>query len=93
MATTFLYRCPNTRQTVQGWSAEDVSDDDEYESIACLACAQLHLINLKTGKVLGGRKRIERPGCDWLASRCPTVRSRNLFQCTAEDRATAEIPR
>ena len=53
MATTFLYRCPNTRQTVQGWSAEDPTDDDnEYQSIACLACAQLHFVDLKTGKVL-----------------------------------------
>jgi len=56
MATTFLYRCPNTRQTVQGWSAEDVSDDDEYQSIACLACAQAHLVNPKTGKVLGAEE-------------------------------------
>ena len=53
MATTFLYRCPNTAQTVQGWSADEVTDDDDYQSIACLACAQAHLINLKTGKVLG----------------------------------------
>jgi len=57
MATTFLYRCPNTRQTVQGWSAEDVSDDDtSYQSVACPACAQTHLINLKTGKVLGTKE-------------------------------------
>jgi len=56
MATTFLYRCPNTRQTVQGWSADEVTDDDEYQSIACLACAQLHLVNPKTGKVLGGER-------------------------------------
>ena len=27
MATTFLYRCPNTAQTVQGWPADDVTDD------------------------------------------------------------------
>ncbi len=57
MATTFLYRCPNTGQTVQGWSGDDVIDDDaSYQSIACLACAQLHLINLKTGKVLGAKE-------------------------------------
>jgi hypothetical protein len=54
MATTFLYRCPTTGQTVQGWSAEEVTDDDTaYESVACLACTQVHLINPKTGKVLG----------------------------------------
>ena len=56
MATTFLYRRPNTCQTVQGWSADEVTDDDEYQSIACLACSQLHLINLKTRKVLGAKK-------------------------------------
>ena len=56
MATTYLYRCRNTGQTVQGWSADDVSDDDEYQSIACLACALAHLINLKTGKVLGAKE-------------------------------------
>ena len=54
MATTFLYCCPATGQTVQGGSAEEVTDDDTaYESVECLACAQVHLINPKTGKVLG----------------------------------------
>ncbi len=50
---SFLYRCPNTGQTVQGWSAEEVTDDDAYESVTCLACTRVHLINPKTGKVLG----------------------------------------
>ena len=54
MATTFLYRCPSTGRTVQGWSAEEINDDENaYESVACLACTQMHLVNLKTGKVLG----------------------------------------
>jgi hypothetical protein len=57
MATTFLYGCPKTGHTVQGWSAEDVSDDNtSYQSVACLACAQTHLIDLKTGKVLGAKE-------------------------------------
>ena len=57
MAPTFLYCCPNTAQTVQGWSADEVTDDDtSYQSIACLACAQLHLVNPKTGKVLGAKE-------------------------------------
>ena len=50
---SFLYRCPNTGQTVQGWSAEEVTDDDAYESVTCLACTRVHLINPKTGKILG----------------------------------------
>jgi hypothetical protein len=41
MATTFLYRCPITDQTVQGWSADEVTDDETaYESVGCLACRQ-----------------------------------------------------
>ena len=58
MATTFLYRCPNTGQTVQGWSADEITadDDDVYQSVECLACTRLHLINLKTGKVLGAEE-------------------------------------
>ena len=57
MATTFLYRYPTTAQTVRGWSADGVTDDDtSYQSVTCLACAQLHLINPKTGKVLGAKE-------------------------------------
>jgi hypothetical protein len=50
----FLYRCPNTGFRVQGWSPDDDSkEDDVYESVSCLACGQLHLVNLRTGKTLG----------------------------------------
>jgi DNA-directed RNA polymerase subunit RPC12/RpoP len=57
----FLYRCPNTGQKMQGWVADDRSDgedDTHYEEIACIACGLLHLVNPKTGKVLG-------PEDDW----------------------------
>jgi hypothetical protein len=56
---TFLYRCPNTGRQVQGWLADDLSDysDDDnadtYQSLPCLACTSVHLVNPKTGKVLG----------------------------------------
>jgi hypothetical protein len=51
----FLYRCPNTGRRVQGFIADDPeADRDEYQSVTCLACAQLHLVNPNTGKVLGG---------------------------------------
>jgi hypothetical protein len=50
--TPFLYRCPNTGQTVQGFSAEELPEDT-YESIPCLACRLLHFVNTTTGKVLG----------------------------------------
>jgi len=50
----FLYRCPITGYQVQGFIAEDVSDEAEgYKAITCLACQQTHLVNPTTGKVLG----------------------------------------
>jgi hypothetical protein len=49
---TFLYRCPTTRQIVQGFTTEEVGGET-YESITCLACRQLHFVNPTTGKVLG----------------------------------------
>lgn len=50
----FLYRCPNTGLRVQGFVAEDVPDDaDSYETITCLACQRVHLVNPVSGKVLG----------------------------------------
>jgi hypothetical protein len=55
MVKTFLYRCPNTGQNVQGWSADEVTTDDDnsYQSFQCLACTRVHLVNVKTGNVLG----------------------------------------
>ena len=50
----FLYRCPNTGFTVQGFTADDATNDDTYEPITCTACTRIHLINAKTGKILGG---------------------------------------
>jgi hypothetical protein len=55
----FLYRCPNTGRQVQGWLADDPTDcpdgdnADTYQSLACLACTRVHLVNPETGKVLG----------------------------------------
>jgi hypothetical protein len=51
----FVFRCPNKDQHVQGWSAEDVSDDgDTYVPVRCTACRRVHHVNLTNGKVLGG---------------------------------------
>jgi hypothetical protein len=51
----FLFRCPNTGFQVQAWAANDDPEDDQetYESVTCLACGALHMINPKTGKLLG----------------------------------------
>jgi hypothetical protein len=53
----FLYRCPNTGYWIQGFVAEDVSEDPErYEVVTCIACQQVHLVNPTTSKVLGGEE-------------------------------------
>jgi hypothetical protein len=50
----FPYRCPNTGDNVQAWVADDPEDEDlTYVQVTCLACAEAHLVNPKTGKVLG----------------------------------------
>jgi hypothetical protein len=52
----FLFRCPSTGLLVQGWLADDpseASDDDAYEAVSCTACTRVHLVNPKTGVVLG----------------------------------------
>jgi hypothetical protein len=52
----FLYRCPRTGLKVQGWVADGDHELGEatYEPVTCTACAGLHLINPKNGRVLGG---------------------------------------
>ncbi len=49
----FLFKCPNTYRKIQHWLDEDHVPDNEYEIIKCAACSRLHLINRKTGDLLG----------------------------------------
>ena len=50
-----MFRCPATGLSVQGWLADDasVTEGEVYETVTCLACTRLHLINRATGRVLG----------------------------------------
>jgi hypothetical protein len=54
----FIYRCPNTGSNVQGWVADDPAeeDDEAFEAVMCTACARVHRVNPKTGKVLGAEE-------------------------------------
>ena len=54
-----LFNCPATGVNVQHWLDDD--DDrgkpgDCYQSIVCQACARLHFVNRKTGRLLGHKK-------------------------------------
>lgn len=48
-----VYQCPNTGFSVQGYTAEQEipAQQDRYESVTCLACKQVHLVNVRTGEV------------------------------------------
>ena len=49
-----VFTCPTTKLKVQHWLDDDEdATDNEYEAITCQACARLHLINRKTGQLLG----------------------------------------
>jgi len=50
---TRVFLCPSTGDRVQGWFADNGSDSETYEAVTCLACRQVHMVNPKTGKVLG----------------------------------------
>ena len=57
---TFLFRCPNTKQTVQGWSADEPSaEGDTYVPVQCVACRRVHHVNPAKGRVLGLPKEEE----------------------------------
>jgi len=50
----FVFRCPVTSMNVQHWlDDDDDAPENEYEAITCKACARLHFLNLRTGKLLG----------------------------------------
>jgi len=52
----FLYRCPITGHKVQGLArhnARSTDDSATYETVTCLACNGVHLLNPTTGRVLG----------------------------------------
>ena len=55
MAEGFVYRCPNTGLNVQGRIESELADRDaeSYEAVTCMACARVHLVNPKTGKLFG----------------------------------------
>jgi len=51
-----MFTCPDTSLMVQHWLDDDDDDDvpdNEYQVVACPACTKIHLINRKTGKLLG----------------------------------------
>jgi hypothetical protein len=52
-----VFTCPATSMKVQHSLGDDQdASDNEYEGVSCPACAKLHFVNRKTGKLLGEDK-------------------------------------
>ena len=50
----FVFKCPATGLNVQHELDDDPEvHENEYQAITCLACARLHLVSRKIGKLLG----------------------------------------
>ncbi len=52
----FLYRCPVTGYNVRGFIADDPTrdeDDKTFQPVTCTMCTRVHLVNPKTGQVVG----------------------------------------
>ena len=55
-----LFTCPSTNLMVQHWLDDDEdAPETEYEAITCKACGRLHLINRKSGRLLGQKERAD----------------------------------
>ena len=54
MGRPILFVCPDTKLNIQHWlgNGNDMPED-EYEGVECPACAKVHFINRKTGKLIG----------------------------------------
>ena len=49
-----MFLCPTTGLHVHEWFDDDLPTEGEvYEPVTCLACQRVHLIDPKSGKVLG----------------------------------------
>jgi len=55
-----VFVCPATDRNVHHWlDADDEKrplSEDKYDAVSCPACAKLHFVNRKTGKLLGYEK-------------------------------------
>jgi hypothetical protein len=55
---SFLFICPRTGMYAQGWTdAHGPKNDSTYENVTCNACHRLHLLDSKTGRMLGPRNK------------------------------------
>jgi hypothetical protein len=59
MMVNRIFRCIRTGLNVQVWLPEASPADraDTYEAVTCPACTGVHLVNRRTGKILGDKDK------------------------------------
>jgi hypothetical protein len=53
-----VFRCPISGFQTQGWIAEEIdpdADSNEFVGVECIACGSMHLVNPRTGELLGSK--------------------------------------
>ena len=50
---TITFLCPNMGVSVESSFADTEDSDEIYERVTCLACRQLHMLNLRTWQDIG----------------------------------------
>jgi hypothetical protein len=48
-----LFRCPRSLLMVQHHLEQESGSENEYEAVTCPACARIHFVSRKDGKLLG----------------------------------------
>jgi hypothetical protein len=49
----FSFRCPFAAVHVHAWTEAENFESNHYETVTCAACQRVHLVNPKTGHVIG----------------------------------------
>jgi hypothetical protein len=65
------FRCPDTGLRVLTWTTAKDAADDVYETVTCAACQRTHLVNVKSGRVLGSEKDTGRSAASGEGVRTP----------------------
>ena len=50
---SITFRCPNTGMSVHAWTDGEETDEHTYVTVTCTACQRVHLVNPKTGRLIG----------------------------------------
>ena len=53
----FSFLCPYACVHVHAWTKAEDSENSRYETVTCAACQRVHLVNAKSGHVIGQEEK------------------------------------